>query len=49
MSSGKRSIPLRGRWDYLATKQSKFVTIVILAVFAAAVIWILVLQIARSM
>jgi hypothetical protein len=34
---------LLGRWAYQATKQSKVVSIAILAVIAAAVVWILVL------
>ena len=40
---------LLGRWTYQATKQSKAVSLVILAVIAATVVWTLILFVGRSM
>lgn len=40
---------LLGRWAYQATKQSRVVSIVILAVVAAAILWTLILFISRSL
>jgi len=41
-------VALMGRWAYQATRLSRGVTFVILAVLAAAIIWTLVLVVVRS-
>jgi uncharacterized membrane protein YeaQ/YmgE (transglycosylase-associated protein family) len=42
-------VALLGRWAYQATRRSRVVTFVILAVIAAAVLWTSVLSISRTL